>query len=181
MTVVPVHVWIADFGSYAGSRDALRAGRLGCSLPDATPSEGRHSWLSTGDLAAAAAWLHDSLLSQGWGQMNGGSTSTSGAAPRSPPERGVAPNATLEHMRAVGHNGPTRMHRADTAGMKHGPNCELHYCRRCAPSYTSDARRTTTATAPPTKLILFEPVVVDARSCDSTWTSLQLHRWFWSR
>ena len=28
---------------------------------------------------------------------------------------------------------------------------------------------------------LFEPVVVDARSCDSTWTSLQLHRWFWSR
>jgi hypothetical protein len=28
---------------------------------------------------------------------------------------------------------------------------------------------------------LFEPVVVDARSCDSTWTSLQLHRWFWFR
>ncbi len=27
---------------------------------------------------------------------------------------------------------------------------------------------------------MFEPVVVDARSCDSTWTSLQLHRWFWS-
>ncbi len=26
----------------------------------------------------------------------------------------------------------------------------------------------------------FEPVVVDARSCDSTWTSLHLHRWFWS-
>jgi hypothetical protein len=28
---------------------------------------------------------------------------------------------------------------------------------------------------------LFEPVVVDARSYDSTWTSLQLHRWVWSR
>ncbi len=29
--------------------------------------------------------------------------------------------------------------------------------------------------------VVFEPVVVDARSYDSTWTSLQLHRWFWSR